>query len=68
MDNTISRGRLSQFRSPESITGGSDDSIQKLGLEDCEKMIDFRKGKRVALVIQLSWLTYLCEKEKREMG
>jgi hypothetical protein len=46
MDNIASRGRSSQFRSPESITdfefeeevaehGGGNDSIEELGLEDC---------------------------------
>jgi hypothetical protein len=45
MDHIASRGRSSQFRSPESITGfefdeeveedGGNDSIDELGLEDC---------------------------------
>jgi hypothetical protein len=45
MDSIASRGRSSQFRSPESITGfefdeevaedGGNDSIDELGLEDC---------------------------------
>jgi hypothetical protein len=46
MDSIASRGRSSQFRSPESITGfefdeevaedgGGKDSIDELGLEDC---------------------------------
>lgn len=43
MDKTASRGRSSQFRSPESVIGfefeeedddGGKDSIEELGLED----------------------------------
>lgn len=49
MDNTISRGRSGQFRSPESVTAfefdeeitedggdsGGNKSIEELGFEDC---------------------------------